>query len=124
MAQIKKDVHKDKDITIVNVSGELLFEQIVQVLEDFYKSDFTLKLLWDLSHADLSALTNSHIEKIISYAKSKSHLREGGKTAIVALKDIDYGVSRMYEILSELKEHPVSHSVFRNRDEALKWLKE
>ena len=46
------------------------------------------------------------LNEIIDIAKKHKHHREGGKTAIVVSRDIDYGISRMYETLSEIADQP------------------
>ena len=46
---------------------------------------------------------------------------EGFKTAVIAPKDINYGMSRMYQVLNEGKLETVM--VFREPNEAIKWLR-
>ena len=36
--------------------------------------------------------------------------------------DLGFGLARMYDSMAELKNHPVGHGVFRNREDALHWL--
>ena len=122
MAQITSETFKDKDLTVLKVSGELTAGQLINSLEEFYRSDFTSRLLWDFSETDLRAATREHIEEVLAVAKRYAPLRKDGRTAILAPNTLDYGIARMYEIISENKGHPVSHSVFRDRDEAMRWL--
>jgi hypothetical protein len=50
--------------------------------------------------------------------------REFGKTAFVALKDILFGLSRMFEIHSSIVNSPYPVMVFRSLEKAQKWLDE
>ena len=49
---------------------------------------------------------------------------KGGKTAIVALKDLDFGMTRMLMTFAEMKDLPVVAEVFRSFDNAIEWLNE
>ena len=46
----------------------------------------------------------------------------GQKTAIVAPRELLYGLSKIYEVLYELSQAPADIKVFRNIGEARKWL--
>ncbi len=122
MAQITRETFNDKDLTILTVCGELTAGQLIGALEEFYKSDFTSRLMWDFSETDLTAAKRENIEEVIAVAKKYAPLRKEGRTALVAPRVVDYGIARMYEMISENKGHPVSHAVFKDRDEAMNWL--
>jgi hypothetical protein len=58
------------------------------------------------------------LEKLVErYTAGKC---EGFRTAIIAPKDLSYGLGRLYEALSE--NSPESVRVFRDPGEALKWV--
>jgi len=46
----------------------------------------------------------------------------GGKAALLAPKDIDFGVSRMFQAFSEIKKFPLEVGVFRDLSAARNWL--
>jgi len=122
MAQIQKKIIKDKNLTVIEVSGRLTVNEVISFFKEFYESEFTLNLLWDLSKSDLSGLTGDHLRKIISSAKKYAHLREGGKTALYTAVPLGFGIARMYEILAEANQVPIPNRVFRSIDEAMAWL--
>lgn len=123
MATIKRTNRKDDLLTIFTVNGPLSCDEVIHALDDFYKHEVTPYLLWDFTDADLSGINQNDMEQIISTAKSNTYLRKDGKTAFVVSQDLSFGMSRMYEILSELSEHPISPSVFRDMNKAIAWLK-
>jgi len=124
MAQIERILKKEEDLTIFNITGDLGFEEIIDLVDLVYSSEITLKILMDLSFADTTSLTGEQIEKIAKYSKKYSHLRIRGKTAYIIAKEVDYGLARMYQIHTELKGHHEAHGVFRSLEEAMIWLNE
>lgn len=123
MVSIKRTNKADESLTILTVSGIFTTEEAIHAFEKFIEHDVTLNLLWDFSDADLSQITQKGMEQIIAFTKSKVHLRKNGRTAFVGSQDLPFGVSRMYQTLSEINEHPISQYVFRDMDKALTWLK-
>lgn len=124
MAQIRKKMAEDKDLTIMEVVGKVTSREIIDALKDFYESGITPNLLWDLSKSDLSELTIDQLREIISAAKEFAHLRAGGKTALFTTLPMGFGIARTYEILADANQAPVLNRVFRSLDEAMTWLKE
>jgi hypothetical protein len=83
-----------------------------------------LNILIDLTCADTKSLTSEQVANLSNHSKKYSHLRIGGKTAYIVNNDVDYGLARMYQIHTELKEHHEAHGVFRSLEEAMIWLNE
>jgi len=113
---------KAQDLTVITVTGAVSSESIIAALDDFYESGATSRLLWDFSAVHGGGITEGGLHRIIESARRQAHRRTGGKTAIVASSDAQFGVGRMYEILSELAGHPIAHAVFRSTAEAVAWL--
>ena len=122
MATIKRTTQREASLTILAVKGVLTSQEIIGALAEFYEHDATPHLLWDFSEADLSGITSAHMEQIIAVSKSKAHIRPDGRTALVVQKDLSFGLSRMYETLADISQHPVAYRVFRDKDEAVAWL--
>ena len=122
MAQIQKKTIKNKNLTILKVTGKVASNEIIKAFKEFYESEPTLNLLWDLSQGDLSDLTSDQLRKIISAAKKYANLREGGKTALYTTVPLGFGIARMYEMLAEANQLPIPNRVFRSFDEAMAWL--
>ena len=75
--------------------------------------------LWDLRNLDFSRLNADFGEAIIS-AREENSKRGNSKIALIAEDDLDYGMSRMYQMLSD--NLPQKISVFRDTDIAENWL--
>jgi hypothetical protein len=122
MAQIKRKIEKHKDLTIIEVVGKVSANEIIDTFKEFYESEYTLNVLWDLSNSSLSGLNSDKLRQIISVAKQHAHLREGGKTALFTTTPLGFGIARMYEILAEANQLPIPNRVFRSLDDAMAWL--
>jgi hypothetical protein len=123
MASIVRSQNPGESLTILTVVGEVTSGEVVGALEQFLKGGVTRDLLWDFRGAKLSAIHRDDIERIIAVAKAGAHLRPDGRTALVVGDLLSFGISRMYELLAELKDHPIRHHVFRDVEEALAWLR-
>lgn len=121
MVQIRKHTDRDRDMTILRVSGRITAREIIDAMEDYYQGELTTNLVWDYTSSDVSAITSAQLHEISSVAKRYGPLRKDGKTAIVAPDDLAYGLGRMYEILNEINEIPVQYMIFKNLDDALRW---
>lgn len=106
------------------VVGDLLFDDIRQAFtERTNHPDFKpgMSVLWDLSEGNASKLTSDDIRRIA--ARNKAQLKKSGvpyKAAFLAPRDIEFGLSRMYEMFIE--DAMVDNRVFRTLDEARRWL--
>jgi hypothetical protein len=71
----------------------------------------------DLSDVTKLELTGEDINRFAEGTIFSPHSRR----AVLAPRDVDYGVARMYAILREFKGEE-GIQVFRNRDEAMNWV--
>jgi hypothetical protein len=80
-----------------------------------------MNTLWDLREADVSSFPSNQVQHVQSFVSK--YWGEGGKnrSALVVSADVAYGLSRMYEIISEGKTEG-KIMVFRDYDEALNWV--
>ena len=117
-------IDKAKDLTVFTVIGVLSFDDALPVVKAFYEGVPTKNVLWDLSETTDVQFTSQEVEEIASIGVRYDSKRASGKTAFLAQKDVLFGLSRMFEIQSILKQSPHSVMVFRNRNEAFEWLDE
>ena len=113
---------ENKDLTVFTVTGVLSHEEVMPVVKSFYEGEPTKHVLWDLINTTEVHLTSAEVEKIATYRMRYEGKRASGKTAIVAQKDVLFGISRMFEMQSKMRKAPYLIMVFRNMDDAYKWL--
>ena len=117
-------IDEEKNIAYIKLSG-LLSKKVVLSAFDLTVSDERYKngmgRLWDFRDADLSSLDTNTINAMAQYSLRFPPGINDVKVAFVTDRDIEYGLSRMFEISSKAMT-PIQ--VFRAMDEAEKWMME
>jgi hypothetical protein len=93
-------------------------------MEAFYGGQPTKKVVWNWGVCDCRQLSVIDVEKLASLPSRNSDLRKGGKTAMVAPKDLSFGISRMFQTFGDMKGLPFAVEVFHNIGDAMQWLAE
>lgn len=115
-------VHQPEfDLTIFLVEEASVDERIA-ALRWFYDEGTTRNALWDMTALEGSRPTADEIRTIVGILSDHAHKRPDGRTALVGKSDLDFGLSRMGSILSELRELPWEIQAFRTQEEALAWI--
>jgi len=122
MAKIETVVDFQNDLSVFTVNGELIADEIVERVEEFYTKHPTKLVLWIMDNVNLSAITNTGIERIIRTTKKHTGKRKEGKTAIVGSKDVEYGLARVYEAYTGFENLPYEYKVFKEVNKAKEWL--
>lgn len=110
---------RDTGLTIHTVSGPVTEEDMYAALED---PDPTPLILWDMSGAEVDHVTPLDLQRFVGRAAALGMKRKGGRTAVLAPDDLQFGLARMSEAFTEMDATPFGFRAFRDRDEALQWL--
>ena len=117
-------IDEEKNIAYIKLSG-LLSEKVIISAFDLTVSDKRYKKgmgrLWDFRDSDLSSLGSVTITEMAQYSIRFPPGINDVKVAFVTSRDLEYGLSRMFEIMSKATT-PIL--VFRVMDEAEKWMME
>ena len=101
---VSKQVDNTKQLTTFLVEGEVSFDEIAVQIKELYEEDApTRNVLWDASNGSVANLTTEQIENLASFSPRFSKKREGGKTALYSPGDLAFGLSRMFEIVGNLR---------------------
>ncbi len=119
---IETTVDNQNDLTIHKCSGNLTEQEILDTIHSFYESSLTKYTLWDYSNASMNNIPTKYVRKIFMLVKNRGFARQGGKTAIVTPKDLEYGFARMFQIMSDVNDFSFEIKVFRYVGEAYQWL--
>ncbi len=123
---ITSQVDKTENLTIYTLFGDLTSDDIQIAIKSFWEAhDLTLKGLWDARSAKLTNLKSSDMENIAVFVGRFRHRfeeRKGGKSAIVASTDLQYGLSRILKSLYDIEDFPTQLKIFRIMNEAMEWL--
>ena len=112
----------NQDLTVVIATGKLQADDFHKSIREYYSGPVTANILLDLNQADLSAFQSHDLIRIAGHSKQVSEARRGGKTAIVTNKALEYGIGRMFGAYTEVERTPFKVEIFRNHEEAKKWL--
>jgi hypothetical protein len=114
-----------KNRTKFSVEGSITIIDVLNAIRNFYEGGAVTKnVLWDLTNGKAKEIQSSELENIVNLRKGFAHLRKGGKTAILAPADIEFGMSRMVELMTDFKEETIETRVFRTMENTKQWLSE
>jgi hypothetical protein len=113
---------EEKYIVYIKLSGRLDKKFILSAF-DLSVSDKRYRIgmgrLWDFRDADLSSLDNETIVEMAQYSKKFPRGINNVKVAFVVFRDLEFGLTRMFEMSSRAKT-PIH--VFRTIAEAEEWM--
>src|SRR5262245_60668042 len=101
MAHIAMLREGDGDVTVFTVVGEVDAELLLTQILSFLKGEPTPLTLWDITQGTLEGISSRDLRWIVERMAPLAHRRKGGRTAIVSPRDLDFGMSRMFQILAE-----------------------
>jgi len=115
--------NQSKSLTIFTATGDVTYNEAVNTLGAYTKDGYTRLELFDFSNGTGQSFTSEQIEQVLEMGKANLDMRPAdGKTALVVSKDIDYGLSRVFQTLSEIEGITWEVEVFRSMNEAYEWL--
>jgi hypothetical protein len=107
------------------VSGKVTSEGLIKALKEMLSDPKFRKganNLWDFRNIDSGEITATDIQEIAEFIeKNKERRGEGYKVAFVVIRDVDFGLARMYE--GYAGRLPFTVRVYRSMDEALSWIR-
>jgi hypothetical protein len=120
---IQAKVDERRGFVEIVLAGEVTESELAGAIERYFSESWAVLPLGllDLCGVAATDVSAGLIREAVSRAeKYVDPLLESGKFAIVAPLDFLFGMARMYEILRS--DSPVEVRVFRERQEALRWL--
>ncbi|MFQ5703788.1 MAG: hypothetical protein ACE5HT_07180 [Gemmatimonadales bacterium] len=123
MARYSPAAKLDQEHRIVRISVTGVVEAREHQLqyEEITRSYPSWNRLWDFRDADLSQLSESDLASIADFAAQREDPKERPRVALLVGRNVDFGVSRMYEVLAE-ERYSATFSVFRDEAAAERWL--
>ena len=112
-----------EDLTEHVVTGEVFDKEMFECEKQFYDSGPTNLQLWDMSAAKLTNITIEGMRQFMARSARLGKIRSSGRTAVVVKSQLQYGLGRVGETFGEFESLPYSFRLFKDRNEALDWLK-
>jgi len=122
---IKTILDLDNNLTIFHCSGVVRTDVLMRVIKSFHDGEPTLNTLYDLTNFSVDHLGYKDLSGWCDFLMHKVNFEQriGGRAAIVAPTDIQYGIARIVESLLSLRA-PHEIRVFRSVSDAVKWIRE
>lgn len=125
MSIVVRDVNNGLGVKIYG-SGTITGEEFIEVMEKHLTQDkerfrqyrYSLS---DYTNVNKFELSVSDIQYVAGLCKTAAMANPDAIVAIVADKNISYGLSRMWQILTDDTDWEIN--IFRNRDEAEVWIR-
>ena len=122
MGSITRSVESSTGVTMFTVVGEADALEILNQIVTFLREAPTMRVIWDIRNGTLSPLSPHDLRMIVERAGPLTHVRAGGRTAIVCSRAVDFGLSRMFQTFAELAAIPFEIRVARDLDDARRWI--
>ena len=121
---IESYVRPEHNMVIFVHTGRVSDDKFLTFYKSFFESDTfkpPMNLLVDLRETNSSSRSPEALLRFAELAEAKlADITASTKVAVVAPKDLSFGLARMYEILSDSVHW--NFVVFRAMDAALAWL--
>ena len=119
----------DKGLGVLYVSeGIVTGDDIINSNREVFSSEDKMKNykygLIDYSNITQFNVSNSEIETIVSQEKEASKFIVDPILAVIATKDLEFGLSRMWETIVEISGIQWETMIFRDREKAEIWIKD
>lgn len=121
---ISRVTDAEHDVTVFTVVGAVEAAEVSGHIMAFLTGDPTPLVLWDIRAGSVTSFSIVDVLGIIQRAEPVVGRRRGGRTAIVCAQPLDYAVSRMFQAVAEAMQVPFEIAVFRDHEEARRWLDE
>ena len=122
--QITTNIDKEKSLRTHTIVGQFTIDELTEALKEVYKNpqyDSEMNVLWDIRDADASSFTMQDITKLSNIVSRQWGTKGESRAAIVVSRDLEYGLSRMYDMLSA-NQIKSQIKAFRDINEAFEWL--
>jgi hypothetical protein len=118
------EIHPDEEIFAVNVSGPLVVEEILHVIDEWYPRMPATRILWDLTQAEPNSMTQAQFGQVASAARAKLPFRPSRKTAYVVADISAYMFIWKYVEQAMAVKVGAEYSMFTDRGAAERWLRQ
>lgn len=103
----------------LSTTGALTLDEIVRLVDE-HDWERAPRVLWDLRNLEEAPRTSPELRLAADLLEEAHRRLEGGRTAIVVARDLDFGLARMFQAFAD--GAGVRYEIFRDREAALAWL--
>ena len=123
MAVVETQIDASASLTLHTAHGVMTKKDILHIVDNYYKGTVTKFILWNFVESEINQISAEDVWMLASLTKKYGTSRPGGKTALVFARLVDYGIGRMFQMLSEMSDENVEFMPFSDMSSALEWLR-
>jgi hypothetical protein len=112
------------ELTIFRATGEITANDIMAEAVRYMQGEQTETSMWDFSHATKVKITTLELKGIADSLKSIAKTDPVRKVALVASKNINIGIGKVFGAFAQMAALPYTYKTFRNINDAMRWLEE
>ena len=113
-----------RNLTIFRVTGEVTANDIVAEAVRYMVGEETETSLWDFTRATKIKITTLELKGIADSLRSVAKNDTVRKVALVASKNINIGLGKVFGAFAQMASLPYTYKTFRNIRDAMQWLEE
>ena len=110
---IETTVDDQHDLIIHSCSGSLTEKEFLDAIQSYYEKNPTRNVIWNFSKASLADIPSDFVRRSSEVVKRLGVARRNGKSAVIVSSDLEYGMARMFQIMTNSGEIPFTIKVFR-----------
>ena len=122
LGEIKIIVDRTKDLTINTAIGKISKDDMAAAIQAYLPNNPTGKLLWNFLEADGSEISGREFHRLQMMVSDFPAALDKGKIALVASRDLGFGLSRLAQTYAEISEVRAEYGIFRSLEEDFVWL--
>jgi len=118
------EINSRREGTLIanTVTGEVELDTLAEFVERHIGEWADSPVLWDLSGVNLEQVSSAKLQAFTVAMATVADKRAGGRTAIYAPEDLQFGMMRVFEVFAENVAIPIDFCVFKTLEEARSWL--
>ena len=119
---ITYEVDRETRLLVTHIDGSITAKDLLEYIDAIISDDATTGCdeLMIVGDADADAIAASDVRAAARRATDMSSADDGFRCAVVAARDADFGLFRMFQVFRDLGEERMA--VFRTVDQACEWL--
>jgi hypothetical protein len=114
--------HPETHVVCLTASGDVSLSVAQTTLAALFKNpEFRpdMAIVWDLVRGGIEPFRGESIRAAVEFVAKRLVVRGRGKAALVVSQQVNYGIGRMFEALTE--QLPLEFRVFWDFDETMGW---
>lgn len=122
MADITITRDSDRNLTVFTIQGMVLPAEVIEAIEQAYGQEATGDSLWDFSQAFWGPFENDQLIEVAGTAQRFAGNRGPARTVIVAADRMESLIVKLYTLITERLNSPISYHITTSRSDAYAWL--